>query len=354
MNNKMDKVILPFELNTYVNQYLDQSFGYGIIQANAKENNIDIMPWVAAKFINYSFNLARDINKFSVQIFDTNGLNDGKLKQDIIELDKNEYLTNNAKPLLKFITDAIKTGHYILGQFNEKYVTQMSCYQVKDFNHTYVLYGYDNSSLTFKSAGYVKGYKYQEYDLSFYDYYNAIKYNDEDHISLRIMKFNPDQPYILNFNRLVQVFQDYYLSENHISANSPVDQVYGLEAMNYLAEYYLNLKDKHQFDIRYSIGVVKSKAFLVDVLKYLEDYLQLQELEGILKSAKEVASKAALVHLLGIKYNYTFDHNILEHIHSHIMSIIEIEKITFPQIISKLKAITILPTGTYTGPLDRI
>ena len=350
----MDKATLPFEIDTYVNQYLDQSYPYGIIQANAKINNIDIMPWIASKFINYSFNQSIDKNQFSVQIFDANGINDGKLTQDIVNLDRTEYLSNNATPLINYIIDLIRSGHYVLGQFNEKYVAQMSIYQKMDFIHTYILYGFDSSSSQFKSAGYVNGHKYQEYNLSFDDYYNAIKYNNEKHITLRVTKYNKDKKYILNYNRLVQAFKDYYHSENNISFCYPPKQVHGLDALNLLGEYYLNLKTGQAFDIRFTIGVAKTKSLLIDILKYLQNYFLLQDFEDIIESAKEVAKKAYFTHLMGVKYNYTFNRSILESVYSNIMSIIEIEKITFPKIINKLTAITDFPSGTYLGPLDKL
>lgn len=190
--------------------------------------------------------------------------------------------------------------------------------------------------------------------MSFDDYYNAIDFNGEKYVTLHIVKFNVDCKYILNYNRLLQVFQDYYFSENNISERCPPNHVYGLDALNELGEYYLNLKKGQAFDIRYTIGVAKTKSLLIDILEYLQSYFQLKDFEDIIESAKEVAGKASLIHLMGLKYNYIFDRNILDSIHSHIMSIIEIEKNTFQQIISKLKAVTNFPDGTYLGPLDKI
>ena len=51
--------------------------------------------------------------------------------------------------------EMLDNGHYINGSFNDYYIPRKSAYRQFDFNHDYLLLGYDDERGVFHSVGYL-------------------------------------------------------------------------------------------------------------------------------------------------------------------------------------------------------
>lgn len=274
----MTNIELTFDEHPVVCQYLNNTIILGIIQANAERYKKDITPWICSKFINCSY-LDKNTNaKFSVQVFDGDATNDGKIKCVTFHMERGQFERYNGKYIFDFFEDIISSGYYITGIFNERYIPEMSAYNNYDYHHTYLLYGFDRTNREFYSAGFL---------------IDALKYDES-------------AEYVVNYPRLLQVFEDYINSENNMRSGYPEEELFGLDALSALTRYYSEwmFSDLDCLDIRYTRGLADSKRITALAIRYLFKYFNLPDIEYA-KSAEQVSKYASLIYNLGLKYNLT-------------------------------------------------
>ena len=98
----MEQVTLPFELKPISSQYLDHTYALGIIEANARMQQIDIMPWVCRKFISCRFSLKQDdLNRFVIGKF--NLVDECKTVELPLHIPKNDVFPNNSDNIIEII-----------------------------------------------------------------------------------------------------------------------------------------------------------------------------------------------------------------------------------------------------------
>lgn len=339
---------LPFDEHPIVCQYLNNTIILGIIQANAEKRKKDITPWICSKFINCSY-LAKNTNaRFSVQVFDGDATNDGKIKCVPFCIEREHVVIYNGERIFDFFEDLISSGYYITGIFNERYIPKMSAYGRYDFPHTYLLYGFDKTNKTFYSAGFLKNNQYEKYSIHYNDFYKSMCETTQNGIHVDALKYDESADYIVNYPRVIQVFEDYINSENNMRSGYPKEELFGLDALRALTRYYSEwmLNDSDRFDIRYTRGLADSKRVTALAIRYLFEYFDLPGIDYA-KSAEQVSKYASLIHNLGMKYNLTGNKNGLSMVSEYFDEIIEIEKSYIPMVLKDLKSIESFPEGTY-------
>ena len=347
----MNDFYLPFEKKPMVSYYLLQAHTMGIIQANARLLNQDITPWLCSKFINCSFIDSRADAKFGVEVFDGGATNDGKIHRETTSINKSDL--TDVEYLWNLVSDFLKSGFYVKGVFNEKYIPDMDSFMKKDYVHPYLLYGYDNNTHSYTGAGYLKNHLYNSYSVDYMNYYESIVNTPDDIYVFELVKYVEDSWYVVNYPRTIKAFEDYLTSRNTIREDEyPEDEVFGITALKCLRDYYMRIldKDSEYFDMRYSRALMESKKVLVTVIDYLYRYFNMSS-KNYTELAAQAASEASVIHNMGLLYNMTQDKDIIERIYPHFEKILGIELSYLPCILEDLKSITHFPEGTYVGPV---
>lgn len=345
----MKDFYLPFEDKPMVSYYLLQAHTMGIIQANARLLNQDIMPWVCAKFINCSFIDSRDDAKFGAEVFDGGATNDGKIKEKKISINKREL--TDADHLWNLITGFLKSGYYVKGEFNEKYIPDMASYMKEEFLHPYLLYGYDNNTQSFTGAGYLKNHFYNSYSVNYMNFYDSIVNTPYNICVFELEEYDTESVYIVNYPRIIAVFDDYLNSRNTVREDEyPKDELFGITALKCLSDYYMRILDTDMdyFDNRYSRALMESKKILALSIDYLYRYFKLP-IRNYKDLATKVSGEATVIHNLGLEYNIIHDKNIISRVCRHFENILNIELSYMPDVLNDLKSITYFPEGTFIG-----
>lgn len=344
----MTNIELPFDEHPVVCQYLNNTIILGIIQANAERYKKDVTPWICSKFINCSY-LDKNTNvRFSVQVFDGDATNDGKIKCVTFHMEREQFERYNGKYIFDFFEDIISSGDYITGIFNERYIPEMSAYNNYDYHHTYLLYGFDRTNREFYSAGFLKNNQYEKYSIRYNDLYKSVCETTQTSIRIDALKYDQSAEYVVNYPRILQVFEDYINSENNMRSGYPEEELFGLDALRALTRYYSEwiLNDSGRFDIRYTRGLADSKRITALAIRYLFKYFNLPDIEYA-KSAEQVSKYASLIYNLGLKYNLTGKKDGLSRVLEYFDKIIEIEKSYMPKVLKDLKSVKSFPAGTY-------
>ncbi len=348
----MVKFELPFDDKPVVCQYLTNALCLGIVQANAKMLGKDISPWLCSKFINCShLNDSSVTARFSVQVFDGDATNDNAIRR--LHYSFKPELLQKEDRLFVFIKQQLLSGHYIMGSFNEKYIPGMRAYNRYEFEHPYILMGYKEVSnkVILRAAGFLEN-GYDLYDIEFNDYVKSMRMSAscQDEVAFDTFEYLDSKEYVVNYSRVIRVFEDYIISENNMRNENPPDEVYGLSAIRSLSLFLDEQmrKEDGYFDVRYSRGLSDSKKLTAASVKYLIDYFGLEEKEYV-NMAQTVVQKAERIHLLGLKFNITKDIKLASRISLLFDEIIDIETEYMPCFLRDLKAVKHFPKGTYIG-----
>ena len=349
----MNKIELPFDNKPLVCQYLLSAYSMGIIQANAKKLNKEIMPWICSRYVNCSFdnNQPPEINsKFSVQVFDGNATNDNVLVCTRVAIPIEEVIESEGKHFIGLLVDLISSGNYIVGMFNEKNIPIMSSYQKKDAPHTFLLFGIDHETSHFSSAGFVEDLRFSKYSVSFNDFLNSIKSlkDNTPYVLLKTVKYNTEKEYVVNYPRVIQSFSDYLNSENNLRSGCPESEVFGVSAIKALHQFCVESTEDRRadLDIRYSRGLSDAKKITAKGVEFLCNYFKINDPKAI-SLAREASKRANLIHLLTIKYNISKNRDDLPAIWDCFNQIVDIENAYMKDFLLELKSVKEMPIGTF-------
>ena len=349
----MRSIVLPFDEHPLVCQYLLSAYTLGIIQANAMLMGKDISPWLYSKYINCSYK--KDYSNestanFSVQVFDGNATNDNVLSIIELHIPKKEIELREGIRFLELLRSLISSRYYITGMFNEKHIPQMTAYKRYDYPHSFLLYGFDDEKRQFLSTGFLNNQRFSSYCIDYQTFFNSIlDCNGNENLVIKVIKFNEEKEFIVNYPRFIQVFSDYIHSENNMRTGYPEGELFGIRAVTSLAVDFLKKMEQGELlDIRYSRGISDSKRLVAKAVQFLNDHFKLS-LNECIGLSKEVSQSAYQIHMFTLMYNVTLDIGIKDKIDSLFRNIIMCEKQYIPNLIRKLKQIKTFPAGTFLG-----
>ena len=133
---------------------------------------------MCAKFINCSFIDSRDDAKFSAEVFDGGALSDGKIIEEKISIRKAELI--DAEHIWNLIKEFLLSGYYVTGEFNERYIPDMSSFMEEDYIHPYLLYGFNEETNSFYASGYLKNHFYSSYSINYSNFFESIINTPDD------------------------------------------------------------------------------------------------------------------------------------------------------------------------------
>lgn len=245
---------LYFNYNPKIKCFLHHAYVFGMIQDNNLAEHLAINNFVQV-YIN-------DVNWFDFCTPDF--FHD----TDIFE---RKYLTlpitENVqidKSLINIIIDMINKGYYVAGTFNEFYIPFCWHHNRWDFDHKFLLNGFDDQKKIFNLIGYY-GNNLVEKEIPFKEFLLACKNVSNEVCELIFMRPNIVSDKIIDVEKIKSNFKDFLCSKTSDDYGYNIN-CSGITAMNNKLES-ITQKQKVYIPILY-LFYEHSKA-LMDCLKYL-------------------------------------------------------------------------------------
>lgn len=324
------KTLLPFETNPYSTMYHGIAFPMGIIQGNAKT---DITPWLCGKYINCWFVETAE-NKFAYYINDNWPTGDKILFQQRIDIFSNLYKILKIEPISLF-RKMLNMGYYVHGIYNEQYIPGKKYFQKNYYSHDFILIGYNDILKKFISVGFLEDGKFQPYYITYDDMIKSIESLKPSKFAYNFWKYNEDYNFLIDLKRIVVELSDYLQSKTSIKMYTQ-NRYWGIEAMQQLMLYFkTHYVDEYILDHRYTRGLKEHKFYMEKRIEYLLSNGYLKK-DYYLRIARDVRNTADIIHMLGIKYNATKNHQVISNICDRMQDIISIEKDYLPEILDDM------------------
>lgn len=317
----MEKISLPFTLDVEMKMYHNKSFPLGIIKANIK----DYDSWLCNKLINC---ICRPNYSFDCIEEDIWSMGDGLTFFQGMRLTPETFSVNGFN-LIEFNKSMLSKGFYITGTYNEFYIPQKMPYKKADFNHDYVLFGYDDEKKVFKSAAYLDNEIYSYFEIGYENYYYGVTKNIAVKSSLQFYYVDKNYLSKIDICSIKNKLHSYLYSNQDDHGN-----FYGIAAWDKLSEYVL---ENDELDPRYS------RAYMEHRLCMLKRIYKLQESSYIYDEVlgkeymNDVYTKAQCIHNMFLKYNLTRNKNLLLRISNLIKEINKKEFILIEKMLKSIK-----------------
>lgn len=317
--------VLPFDIDVEMRAYHNKSFPLGIIKSNLSDYRV----WLCNKLVNCVY---RNSDAFDSLEEDIWSFRDGlTFPQNIYIAPKT--ISYSGFDLIEFNKTMLDNECYITGAYNEFYIPEKKHYQNNDFNHDYIIFGYDDERKVFKSAAYIKDKTYSFFDLSYENYYLSVVNNKVDKISLNYYRINKDYVPQINIQALKAKLENYLLSRKD-GNGSPSNEIYGMNAWNLMAEYVLCANEK--LDLRFGRVYMEHRSIMMNRIQILKDLSYIAD-EGIVDEYRDnVYEKAQGIHHMFIKFNITKDKEYLFMMSKTILEINHIERKIIEKLVNQL------------------
>lgn len=322
--------MLPFPEKPSFICYHNKAFPFGIIQANAPE---DTVKWLTTKCVNIVFNPNSPQNKFDLAIWDTWGNLEGittrqdfNIKKALIPLIKVD--------LLSMFRVFIDNGCYIHGTYNEKYIPLKWAYEKEDYNHDFLIVGYDDND--FYSVGFVADGRFRHFKIPNQKLIDAVSNTGSSRVNINFFSYNDGVIPKPNVDRMLSDLDKYISTANYLDNPNPKSTSYGISALIRVKEFILDeiFNNRIYVDKRYSRVLYEHEWILSQIVDlFLDEDERLQ----FFHYTEQNLSRAKLIHLLGLKIEYTRDVKIIQRIANYIDKIVEDEMNYIPQLISVLR-----------------
>ena len=328
---------LPFEIKPYSICYHNLAFPFGVIQGNGNCCDVDVNGWMLRKFINCVYDDSREANRYEICLCDAWGVIDCLTTHQNVNFFKSTYELFGID-ILSFVKKSIDSNHYITGIYNERYIRGKSAYDRYDNWHDYIIYGYNDVTEYFYSAGFMCDGKYKGFEIPYDDFLLSVCNDSNKKIQFNLYAFNKEAPVKFNVIRITNLLKDYINSTTREGLR--LNGIYGIKANVKLKEFFKNSfenDEKPKFDIRYSRAFMEHKFFIrLAIISLCEKkYLALTEKQ--LELVESIYQKAQLIHMLGLKINISNNYKLIDRIVELFEDIEKIEKDLLPTIVSLLE-----------------
>ncbi len=323
------KKILPIEKNPLMRAYHGPAFSFGIVEANTSY----LPRLLCTQFINcvYTKNSRIQYYVFDYDLwFDELGLMENVLYQVFPK-----ETSVNLREKLKEIRARLSDGYYIYGNLNQRYLSAAEEAE-RDFEHDYLLYGFDDEREVFLSIGYWKGI-YRDFEISYEEFYQATLHSMHDHIDIRFFRIHHNfQMPPLDCNLIVIRLRDYLNSVIPEFKNSePLKNgtlKCGLAVWEQLANDILQMANEDHFlETRYIRCFSEHKAAMQKRVEYLTSQHLLPD-SSLSQAFQKCYTPTASVLPLSVKYNMTQNEALIAKISDIILQTSQAEKQLLPQL----------------------
>lgn len=311
---------LPYPTEPLLTAYHNKAFPIGIIQENY--HNDDVLLWAGLKSANCIFNTKSPSNKFDVLFDDSWGTREGLTIQQNISLLKETYDYLNID-IIDIIKKQISNRCYVIGTYNERYIAEKAAYGVEDFEHDYLLYGYNDDG--FYSAGYVKNGRFRHFHVSQEEFLQGLVNTKSNKISFKFLCIDDDKKISYNFSKFALDLGTYLEHDSTVIDDQLTDKYYGIAAVKRLKKYFMDeLSNGFVYlDKRYSKILEEHKMLLSHIFLYLSE--RNGDFQPFADKSFSVFQKSRLTHRLGIKMTISKDIEIMRSIETLLDQMIEEE-----------------------------
>jgi hypothetical protein len=267
-------------------------------------------------------------------------------------LDVQWWQYDNTDEIIDFCRYWIKKGFYLDFDIWEADLPGTRGYGKFKVTHQCLIYGYDDEKKEFYSINFdpkltfcIIKHTYADFIKAFKSvcvYLKETKQYLKEEYTLRILK-PQDREYNLEIPVLKQIFLDYLNSYNsakkHYYANYFEKKRYtkwGVDVVSYLIDYIEN-NNRRKIDYRAFHGLWEHKVIMADRVTYLTQKNMIKADDVILQEFHKIVTLAKAVRLLIIKYNITFEKNLLTKVFTNLKDIFTIEKQSIESVIQMLE-----------------
>jgi hypothetical protein len=226
----------------------------------------------------------------------------------------------------------LSQGNYIWGSYNERYISGKIPYQRYDYNHDYLLYGYDDEKGGFISAAYMSDGVYREFILPYSEYYQGIFQPHFTHHLLSILRFNKEKTYELDLTLIREGLVAYLESRRADRRVMDNESTYGLESLKVLIDHF---EKWNNIDLRAARAYMEYRGLMYKRLKYLSEMKIISD--DLADAYLPTSSNAEKVYLLSIKHNMTGKTALKSKCIDYIQEAIDSDKKILPQVVSQIE-----------------
>lgn len=329
----MRKCILPFTLDVEMRTYHSTAFPLGIMKANF----IDYENWLCNKMILVQSTHNDVDNQFECVEDDWWSIIDGALFKQNLQLAPQNYRTKGID-VISLNKEMLQKGNYISGLYNEYYIPGKEPFGKYDFNHDYIIYGFDDFQEVFKSAGYMADGNYQFFDIEYKNYENAIAENKVSLAELMFSKVDPLYKIEVDITTIKKKLMNYIYSycDAQLYNQKADGYFYGLSAWDMLSDYVRYNKET-SLDLRYGRLFMEHKNVMYKRLVKLFELSYINNCERLIDDYyTDVYRRATITFNLFMKYNLTNQEKIKNRITSNIVRINELERELLTELVARL------------------
>ena len=323
--------LLPYPDIPMLISYHNKAFPFGIIEANSPE---DITKWACTKCINCVYDPNSPQNKFDFALIDPWGNSERIMTHQCFFIKKDLMALVNID-LISMLKIFIDNGCYVQGEYNEKYIPVKKAYGKYDFNHDFLLIGYDDEY--FYSVGFVSDSRFERFKIPIRNFVCSIYDSNSSRVRINFFSYNKGSIPKPDIGRMLSDLDKYISTVNYLNHPTPRDMSYGISTLIRIKEFFIDEVVNNQklyVDKRYSRVLYEHEWIFTQVIDcFLDD----KEKIVYINHACENLNRARLVHMLGLKLEYTQDAGLIYRIAEYIDEIFEDEKQYIPNLIALLK-----------------
>jgi hypothetical protein len=254
-----------------------------------------------------------------------------------------KLILNYVSDIIDYIVYQINYKYYVEILLNEKYIPNRNAYNKYDYNHTNLIYGYDEDKKILYIMGFNKLGKPELSEIS-YDIFNVAYNTSYTYANIYMLKYVPDfSMYKLNTHEIISSIDEYIHGCNTSirfgNLFMPLNNTFGLQVYDELMKNDRNI-DIFIHDVRISYLLFEHKKIMRDRISYLakRGLINLDHSTDILCLMENIYSKSELITNLVIKYSINHDENIKNRITILMNDVKEMEKICYTNLLNLLKS----------------
>lgn len=332
----MHEHILPMKTDPVVRCYHNLAFPLCFIQGNAEMIGKDITPWLIGKYLNCVFDEKAYDNRYEICMHDWWGHEEHVIYHQHISMFKHIYI-NLKIDVLHMVKKIIDQECYISGYYNEKYIPGKEAFGVEDYDHDYIVYGYNDEKQVLYSVGYLANRKFVPFEIPYKNFIDGLLCTSSKKLEFNIWNFNSEFQFKADYQKIKCGFNDYITSSNSYGMQD--GKSYGIDANKKFVEFIYaraSLPGKKFIDDRYTRAFFEQKKIQYMCAKYLYHEKVISISNEDLDLMHDVYLKANSIYLLTIKFNMTHDKSLLKNIVAISEEINDIERIVIPKIVSSI------------------
>ncbi len=293
------------------------------------------MEWLCEHYTNlvylYTKENGHEFNFFS-PIYTNCEIMDYDVHVNNIILTSSDINMNN---VVDYIKELIEQGFYVIIETNQYFVPETSFYNIYNYVHRQLYYGFSDNNHCFYTLGYHADRKYNPSIIPYESIPRAvIEYEKQLAAPIHTIRTNHEH-YKFDKHKSAKEYWC-YLNSKYDGELTRNDYFFGIEAMEkFHCIIDATIKGEMLNEIPISLFYEQKKLQKVKIEQYIKWVIPNIN-EEMLKQASEISYKAYHILLLYMKYHANRDISSLEKIHGYIDDIIDKEKILYTKLFSIL------------------